>query len=140
MIYTRVPGEHINSVWLKTLPLIRRLVAEAPERISELLIYEELMKGVSELWLAVDEESQIPLAFITTKSVTYPKLKMLSLEYCSGDGAEIWFPMFENTIEHHARATGHDGLEMVGRKGWVRKFGLGWEDKYSFAEKRFKDG
>ena len=136
MIFEAVPGERINSVWLQVLPLVKRLVAEIPDRATELSIYETLMRGEAMLWLAV--EDGVVLAFITTKTVVYPKLKMLSFEMCSGDGAEVWFPEFEKHLETYARDTGHDGLEMVGRKGWVRKFGLGWNDKYSFAEKRFK--
>lgn len=137
MIYEAVPGERINRVWLQILPLVRKLVAELPGRATELSIYETLMRGDANLWVAKDEDTGHPVAFITTKTTLYPKLKMFSLEMCSGDGAEIWFPEFEQVLAEHAKDTGHDGMEMVGRKGWVRKFGLGWNDRYSFAEKMF---
>jgi len=138
MIYTLVPPQHLNSVWLKILPFVRRLVVEGEGRISEMAMYQEFAQAERMLWVAVEHNEA--KGFISTKINEYAKLKMASLEYCAGEEADQWFLGLMEVIENWAKDYQLDGIEMVcGRKGWTRKFKqAGFTDKFTWAEKRFE--
>ena len=138
MICTFIPPDAVTSVWLKVLPHVRSLVIESEGRVSELVMYEEFLRGNQMLWLAATPDLEVK-GFISTKINQYAKIKMASLEYCAGVDAEDWFPPLIAIIEKWAKDYGCDGIEMVcGRRGWTRKFKeAGFKDKFSWAEKRF---
>ena len=140
MIFTLVPAQHVNPVWLKALPHVRKLVEEAEGRVTELSVYEEVASGQKLFWAAMEDDGSRVYGFITTTINQYPKLKMASLEYCAGEDADSWFIGLMEVIEHWAKSFGCDGIEMVcGRRGWTRKFKqAGFSDKFTWAVKKFE--
>lgn len=138
MIYTLVPPEEINRVWLKMVHHVRSLVTESDGRISEMAVYEEVMTQRKLLWIATTNDLDVS-GFITTCINDYAKIRMASLEYCAGEDSDLWFIELLEVIERWAKELKCDGIEMVcGRRGWTRKFKeAGFKDKFTWAEKRF---
>lgn len=104
-----------------------------------MVMYEDCMASRCLLWVAIDDaDGMKPKGFITTKIIDYPKVKMCSQEYCAGEEATAWFLDLQALVERWAQDQGCAGCEMVGRKGWTRKFPqAGWTDRYTMAVKMF---
>lgn len=138
--------EAFSDIWIKILPLVRKLVARGGGRVTELSLMEECRTGQAQLWVCFDKETKEIPAFIATKIKQYPTKRLLSFEYIGGENLESWFDQAHNTICDWAKipeasgGPGCTGAEAIGRLGWQRVLRVrGWSNPYSIYEKMFDD-
>jgi hypothetical protein len=146
---TYVPTDKLSyddfaDIWLKILPLVRKLVARGGGRVTELSLMEECRKGEAQLWVSFDDTDNQIIAFIATKIRQYPKKRLLSFEYIGGEKLEEWFETAHNTICSWAQlpeesgGPGCVGVEAIGRLGWQRYLRpRGWTQEFSIYERMF---
>lgn len=141
MIITLVPASAVPKVWLSILPYVRDLIEVADGRTSELQIYEDALQRKHLLWIAIDDamDNRI-IGFATSKINSYPKRRLLSVEYLGGEDFESWMDALQETFCNFARDQGCDGIEAIGRIGWERMLKkIGWVKRLILVEFDLRD-
>ena len=131
-----VAPENIGAVWPmfrkycdRVLPMTRR------RRCATRLLFD-LMNNDEILWLAMDRAEVI--GFTTSSVVQYDDVKLLQVRLLAGDRFDEWIDDMHERLERFARDNGCDGMELIGRRGWVRKLArFGWREAFVTCEKRF---
>ena len=81
-------------------------------------VLQNIQKGHSQLWL-VYRDAEV-LGAIVTQKVTYPVKERLLIHLCGGKDIKEWLDLYMETVEEWAKEKGLGGVEIVGRKGWVK--------------------
>ena len=117
----------VRRVWPRVAPLIEPHEHFAHGLLNTQDIYNCLVKGDMQLWLAVKRE-QID-ACLVTQIVNYPQKTVCRAVFVGGRGMEYWYPWME-TVDNWARENGCDEWEawtherlakVLERKGWARQ-------------------
>jgi hypothetical protein len=139
-----VPREAINTVWVKVLPHIRKLISEiSGGRVTEMSLYRDVLNGHLQFWIVMDEDSpeQEIVAFVMTRVPNYEKVTLVSIDFLSGERLMEWMsPMYELIEKWAKEVVGAEGIEVCGRPGWERAFatiGHDFKRKFTIIEKRF---
>lgn len=99
----------------KVLHYLNKVLGKAPEVTVESVL-TSIQKGDSQLWLITEEDV---VGIVVTNLVTYPTTKRLLIHLLGGDGAEDWVHLISE-IEEWSKSKGLDGIEIQGRKGWLK--------------------
>jgi hypothetical protein len=86
--------------------------------VTEHSVMEGIFKGNSQLWLARDSEEEV-VGIVVTYQVTYPTTKRLLIHLLGGTEIEKWVQTIAS-IEEWAESKGLEGIEIRGRKGWLK--------------------
>ena len=89
-----------------------KVLVKATE-VTEHSVMEGIFKGDSQLWLARDSEEEV------VGIVTYPTTKRLLIHLLGGTEIEKWVQTIAS-IEEWAESKGLEGIEIRGRKGWLK--------------------
>jgi hypothetical protein len=112
-----VPPDKVALIWPRVSGLIfiamKRgdLAAFAP-------VEQNVLSGMSQLWLAVENRNDIIAAAITELHATEWR-KVCVIVACGGKDMSRWIELIEE-IEKFAKAEGCSRTRIVGRKGWER--------------------
>ncbi len=85
-----------------------------------------VLAGTAQLWLIY--EDRLLIAAIVTELRPYPK-RTMNVLLAGGTKMEIWLAEFIDRLKRFAKYNTCDRIEMVGRKGWLRKL-----DKFGFVK------
>lgn len=99
----------------KVLHYLNKVLVKATEVTVESVL-TNIQKGNSQLWLVTDKDV---VGIVVTNLVTYPTTKRLLIHLCGGDGVKDWVHVI-NEIEEWSKSKGLDGIEIQGRKGWLK--------------------
>jgi len=80
-------------------------------------LYESLLAGQQNLWLAYDNEGKISGA-ATTMIINYPNMKMLAIQFLGGTDFDNWGNDLFTQIEKFAKDCTCEGVEAYGRFGF----------------------
>lgn len=131
-----VPKEMIDAVWPVAEPLLSPAIARSGKRMSMATVRKSLDRNTHLLWVA-NEDDELLSAFVT-RSAQYPLKKMLVVESLGGKKLRSWVKPVHDTLVGFAKATGHDGLELYGRDGWVKALKpYGWKHAMVLCEVDF---
>lgn len=86
--------------------------------VTEHSVMEGIFKGNSQLWLARDSKEEV-VGIVVTYLVTYPTTKRLLIHLLGGDDIKEWVHTI-SSIEKWAESKGLEGIEIRGRKGWLK--------------------
>lgn len=117
-----IPSHKINDIWAIVSPLIEVVT----KRTHDCYVPEDI-KGFCEsqamqLWIALDGNDI--KGVVTTEIIVYPRRKILRVVTVGGEGFDAWGEELSNTLDKYAAYVGCDGLEAIGRKGWIKKLSL----------------
>jgi hypothetical protein len=93
----------------------RRILAPAIEHggtHDEKDVFDAIVSGAAQLWMQNDSAA-------VTEIVSYPRVKSCRVWLAAGDLEDI--RSIERQIEDWARGVGCGRLEIIGRKGWLKK-------------------
>ena len=94
-----------------------KVLAKVPEfKASDILT--RVIKGDSQMWL-VEEEDNID-GVVVTNLIKYPATQRLLIHLCGGQNIRDWIALYMQTIEEWSKSKGLDGIEIQGRKGWLK--------------------
>lgn len=112
-----VDPQRTAEIYPSIAALIEAAYAAADEFVPENII-EWMSSGHVLLWLAVDD-SETPLAAVTTELWKRPSGLVCKIVACGGVGLKRWLPLLR-AIEDYAAAEGCSKILIEGRPGWVR--------------------
>ena len=134
-----IPPDHIDAVWLKAGPLLKKATDLSGDRYKVSDVYRQLRKGDKNLWIAF--EGDAVLGAVTSEVVDYPGRRMLILHFCGGEDMASWFTPMLDTLERWARDNNCNGIEVFGRDGWKRWLGRsGFGDGFRLYTKDLDNG
>ena len=137
-----VPPHLIGSVWGKCEKILDRLEPSSDGRFELSDILHMLLSGQQHMWIVWDQDlEEIPIiGVVITELMQYPRKLMISVQYLAGERLDEWFEETEIMIANWGKASGCDGMEMSGRRGWARRLKKeSWTEKYVIMNKDFED-
>lgn len=96
---------------------LHKVLVKATE-VTEESVMENIFKGNSQLWLVKCNEEEV-VGIVVTNPVTYPTTKRLLIHLLGGTEIQKWVHNI-STIEDWAKSKGLEGIEIRGRKGWLK--------------------
>lgn len=138
---TRIPVEYVDSYWPKVAGFLEKAVNESRGRYDIESLYLEIIRGSSHLWILFEGDDEAVSAF-TTQFVHYPLKLNLSLVFLGADDSDesfngrlqAWGALMPEVLEW-ARLHGCSGLEIIGRRGWLRVLkDQGFKESYLMIE------
>jgi hypothetical protein len=95
-------------------------------------IYEDLTKGLYNLWLIIDTKGEDKvIAAITTRLIEYPNRTAMALDWVGGKRIHEWLPIAIKKLSSFAQDCGCKHLEGYGRKAWIKLLKkYKWEPEY----------
>jgi len=140
LVSSMVPQQFVGPIWSQVEPLLGRLIAKSNERFKAIDILHDLLVNKQQLWIIWDEEQDYKIiAMLTTEVFEYPRKRNLVAQNCAGSRLDEWFDDIYKSIENFAETIGCDGVEIIGRKGWVPSFKKkGWKEEFVILSKNLK--
>ena len=91
-------------------------------RFEKIDLVNDILTNRASLWTVVDEEDNNKVyGIIFTELSNYPRKKMLSISFASGDNLESWIEESLEVLENWAVDNDCVAMEITGRRGWVKK-------------------
>lgn len=127
----------------KALPYVLEWLSEIEVTTARRMSLNKLVNGLRDsrmqLWFVIEGES-LPSACVVTEIMDYTDTKLCNVVLASGGGnARKWTPFVIEKIEGFARENGCEGVEIFGRKGWLKLL-PDYEVEHYVLKKEFKDG
>jgi len=87
-------------------------------------------EGRMQVWAVFDDAKLVGVA--TTEVVDYPRLAVLRVVTLQGSNLSVWASHLLEALLTFCKEQGLERIEVVGRRGWVRKLApLGFREIYS---------
>lgn len=132
-----VAPDNIGSVWPMFKEYAERVLPLTRKRRCATQFLLDLMKNFEMLWVVVGDEGKV-IGFCTSAVTKYDEIQMLQVRMLAGDFFSEWIDDMHDMLEKFARENGCDGLELIGRRGWVRKLErFGWRESFVTCELRW---
>lgn len=140
LVSSMVPQQFVGPIWSQVEPLLDKLIAKSNERFKGIDILHDLLINKQQLWIVWDEEQDFKIiAMLTTEIFEYPRKRNLVAQNCAGSRLDEWFDDIYKSIESFAKTISCDGVEIIGRKGWVPSFKKkGWKEEFVILSKDFE--
>ena len=134
-----VPIDEIKSIWGEISSYIKKATDYTYGRYEEIDVLHECLTGKFHLWVVYTEDEDGEAKYIgaaTTEVVKYPRKKVLSVVFLSGDDFSEWMPQIDQKFVDFAKVLECDFVEACGRAGWERKVKkLGWIKRFTIIER-----
>lgn len=115
-----VTDEHLMPEFLAAWPVLERALNVYPfQTCSKSYLFQQIATGAMRLWRMGDS------AMVTSQITNPAGLKIVSVHLAGGELSEV--VEMERDISSLARHAGIDGIQICGRRGWLRAFD-GYED------------
>lgn len=108
------------EVWEDIGVLIDRAIIQTGGRFVLDDVYELVLSGAHQLWVAVDEDSEKIVGAVTSQVTVYPQTKKLILHMVGGDQLRLWKRQMLDLLHRWAVDNGCSGVEFWGREGWAK--------------------
>lgn len=133
-----VLSEQVGDVWDRVIGWVDEVCDVSNGRSTPAETLDQCLKGMAQLWIAFDPDTMEPYGYAVSRIVEYPKLRMLLVEQLGGKEFDAWEYPIHDALVKMAQFNDCNGLELWGRKGWVRKMTKhGWEAPFVTAQLLF---
>ena len=130
MKIVRIPPGDTTTVYRFVAQDIQRALDFSHGETTHESILQELYNDLKQLWVIYDDEYAIVGAGLT-EHITYPTKRIVRIVMLGGSRLKEWKELFEGTIVDFAKMLGCSGIEIIGRKGWIRVLkNLGYKPTY----------
>lgn len=113
----KVKVDDIDLVWPVVLPMLQRAIDLNDGDFDGNHVYERLMEDTMQLFVGYNTDDIIYAA--VTELIPYQHNKALRIILMGGKQINSWVDT--KTFEKFGRLEGCNRIEIVGRKGWVKK-------------------
>lgn len=117
---TLVSLEHVPAVWNHAVPLLRRAVDRAKMWSTD-DVRARLLQGTAHMFVEWQADGKIDAAAVC-EFQNYPLGGLWLRLWLMGAAKGYDQAAFQSEISEWAKRAGARGLELIGRKGWVREF------------------
>jgi hypothetical protein len=133
-----VSPDNVGTVWPMFKEYAERVLPLTRKRRCATQFLLDLMRNVEMLLVVMGEDGKV-IGFCSTAITNYDQIKMLQVRMLAGDFFSDWIDDMHETLEKFAMENNCDGMELIGRRGWVRKLDrFGWREAFVTVEKRFE--
>jgi len=115
-----VPTEYVDTCWGKIEKFIEKAAKYTYGRYTTSNIYDMVMDGDYQLWVAYDDG--VFKGAVVTNIISYPQRKLLGMQFCGGEELSTWKEPMLDILKRFARDSGCEGIESTGRPGWAKVF------------------
>ena len=131
-----IPPDNVRHIFPEIELYLDRLVPTTNGRYSKVDILHDMLTARESLWVIVAEDDKTIIGIILTEITIYPRKRMLSIQYAAGDQLDEWMEEALRTLENWAVDNDCTGMEITGRRGWVKKLKLHkWEEEFVVVKK-----
>jgi len=131
-----IPPEYVRQVYPDIDKFMDRLVPTTHGRFDKVDILHDMLTAKEHLWVVVKEDQETIVGMILTEITVYPRKRMLSIQYAAGDELDKWMIEALRVLENWAVDNECTGMEITGRRGWVKKLKLHkWEEEFVVVKK-----
>ena len=116
--FSMVPAEYVDTCWHKIEQYAKKAADKTEGRFTLENLYEMTKEENQHLWVAYDVDDF--KGFVLTSINSYPKRKILSMNFCGGKEYKTWKRAMFDTLKSFAKDIGCDSLEAYGRPGWSK--------------------
>lgn len=113
----KVRVDDIDLVWPVVLPMLQRAIDLNDGDFDGNHVYERLLEDTMQLFVGYNTDDIIYAA--VTELIPYQHNKALRIVLMGGKQIDSWVDT--KTFEKFGRLEGCNRIEIVGRKGWVKK-------------------
>lgn len=132
-----VPYDRVAECWDEVAPLLKPAVEQSLGRFTLEDVYHLVVTQESHLWVVLDEDEII--ATCTTTFTQYPRKRMLTGQFLGGTRLREWVKDLDEMLQRWGRDHGCAGIELTGRRGWVRALrDIGWNATFFITEKGYE--
>lgn len=132
-----VSPENVGAAWPLFKEYAERVLPLTRKRRCATRFLLDLIQNKEILFIVMDDVGKI-IGFASSAMVEYDEVKLLQVRMLAGDFFSEWIDEMHETLEKFARENDCNGLELIGRRGWVRKLErFGWREAFITVEKRF---
>lgn len=111
--------DELTARWWQVGALLRR----ATDRSGGCYLPEDVLREVFAnqvgIWLVEDESDDL-IACIVAGVRQFPQKRVVQISFVAGKRLAEWWPMFVETMDDLARASGATAVYAYGRPGWIR--------------------
>ena len=125
-----VPQSDVGKVWHLCKPLLKKATDREGSRQNVEGLYGSVKSGSSCLWCIFIDDVVVGSA--TTEVNSYTEGKILRVSFLGGGRMELWLEKFIESLKEYGRFNGCNGIDLVGRKGWLRKL-----ENFGFKQEPF---
>lgn len=125
MTITPIPPNKLWCCWSDLTPYFIEAAKLSGGRVGVDDLLQQATNGAIQVWVA--EEDSTLYAVVITRICQYPKKNMLSVQFATGTRMTGWLKTMINAIKAYAVYNQCQGVEIVGRTGWIRllsKYGM----------------
>ena len=115
-----VPTQFLDTCWGRVERYLEKAAEYTYGRYTAADIYEAIKDGDNVLWIAFDKDNI--KGAVVTNMLTYPKKKVLCMQFCGGDDLKLWKEPMLDILKRFAKDVGCEGIESTGRPGWAKIF------------------
>ena len=125
-----VPLNDVGKVWHFCKPLLKKATDRDGSRQTVEGLYGCVKSGTSCLWCIFINDVIVGSA--TTEVNSYIQDKILRVSFLGGERMELWLEGFIESLKEYGRFNGCNGIDLVGRRGWLREL-----SKFGFEQEKF---
>lgn len=118
IITSAVPPAYIPYAWEHVEPLLQPAVDRCNGRWNINDVLGALISGHYRLWVVFDKSTETYTAAMVTQTVSYPRYKMIAVQFLGGEGFEQWGDELLDLLERYAKESGCRGIESTARFGF----------------------
>lgn len=115
-----IPREYLDNCWKKVEGFVEKASEYTYGRYEPSDIYALVADYDNQLWAAFD--GQAFKGVVVTNISTYPRKKMLCMQFCGGEDLSEWKDPMLGLLKKFAKDMNCDGIEAVARPGWAKIF------------------
>jgi hypothetical protein len=116
----------VDGCWDDVSACLERACDTSGGRFNISWLREQVGSGGQTLWI-LEGDDGCPLAAATTSFADYPSRRLLTISFLGAltdsSSRPVWFNDREiiiSTLSKWARENGCDGIEIIGRRGWLK--------------------
>lgn len=133
-----VSPENVGAVWPMFKEYAERVLPLTRKRRCATRFLLDLMQNKEMLFIVMDDTGKV-IGFTSSAIVEYDEVKLLQVRMLAGDFFSEWIDEMHEILEKFARENNCHGMELIGRRGWVRKLErFAWREAFVTVEKRFQ--
>ena len=133
---TLVSVNDVELVWPVAQPLLQKAINYNDGDFDSDHVFFRLQQQTMQLFIGYNPKDVIYAA--VTEIIPYQKRKSLRIVLMGGKDIDSWVDT--KIFERFAKVQGCDRIEIVGRKGWIKKLKTrGYQQKHFIVTKELKD-
>ncbi len=117
-IVSYVPPQNAIAIWEQVEPLLLKGIMYDDNSYSGKNLLDAILKKEMQLWISWKDKVE---SAVLTQIIEYPQFKVCRWFLAGGSNLHSWLEDLTRQVEAWAVANNIKRIELVGRKGWLKK-------------------